>query len=75
MQYATHLFTDDAAASADALLPLPTLPLARQIAAASRQTSNNSNEMLAMQPQRLVFNSPLLTGAIPPESIPAMAPP
>jgi Mg-chelatase subunit ChlD len=73
MQYAIHLGTDDAAASADALLPIPTSPLARQIAAASRQTSNNSNEMMALQPQRLAFNSPLLTGAIPPESIPAIA--
>ncbi len=61
IQYATHLFP----APAEPLLPLPTSPLTRQIAASSRQTSNVSDN--SIEPQRLAFNSPLLTAERPQE--------
>jgi Mg-chelatase subunit ChlD len=74
LQYATNLFSREASPTLTAILPPPTSPMLRQIAAPSRQTSNISGDDFQLPPvSRMVFNSPLLgPNAVMPETLPAI---
>ena len=75
LQYATNLFSRETSPTLTAMLPLPSSPMLRQIAASSRQTSNISSEDFQLPPvSRMAFNSPMLgPNAVVPGTIPAIS--
>lgn len=75
IQYATNLFSRETSPTLTAMLPIPSGPMMRQIAASSRQTSNISSEDFQLPPvSRMAFNSPILgPNAVMPGTLPAIS--